>query len=143
MSPARSVSTLSKNERPPSGGRFGVEPITMSPVAAIVTTPAGVVRGVVLTTVVVVVLTGSGFDAAFAFSADRGRRPVDEQREDERDRDEHGTRAEDKCERPHGRPLAAGGDEVDELRQGDEGGRDVGQRCGAEHLARAAPPHRR
>ena len=30
----------SKNDRPPSGGRFGVEPITMSPTAAIVTTPA-------------------------------------------------------------------------------------------------------
>src|SRR5262245_31874500 len=41
-SPARSASTSEKNDRPPSGGRFGVEPITMSPVAAMVTTPGGI-----------------------------------------------------------------------------------------------------
>ncbi len=41
-SPARSVWTSEKNERPPSGGRLGVEPITMSPVATIATTPGGI-----------------------------------------------------------------------------------------------------
>ena len=40
-SPARSVLTGLKNERPPSGGSRGVEPIMMSPTAAIVTTPGG------------------------------------------------------------------------------------------------------
>ena len=42
-SPARSVLTSEKNALPPSEGRFGVEPMTMSPVATMATTPGGTV----------------------------------------------------------------------------------------------------
>ena len=80
----------------------------MSPVAAIVTTPAGVVRGRRLDDGGRGRLDGSGFDAAFAFSATGAGVPSMSSEKTNADRDEHGTRAEDKCERPHGRPLSGG-----------------------------------
>src|SRR6185312_12191817 len=89
-SPARSVWTSEKNERPPSDGRFGVEPITMSPVATIATTPSGT------------------FGPA-----------VDEQREDERARGDDRPGTNDQGDHPHGKGLPAAQDEqpVGELRE--------------------------
>ena len=81
----------------------------MSPTAAIVTTPAGTSRGVVFADRRRRRLAAArGFaGAAFAFSATGAGVPSTSSEKTNADRDDHGARSEDKCERPHG-PASCG-----------------------------------
>ena len=139
-----------RTTRPPSGGRFGVEPITMSPTAAIVTTELAAALRLGFCTVCVV--RAFAFDAAFArrrarLVGDRRGRPVDERAR---------TRTPTATTTAPARTTSASGrtdalvavaeeDErvVGELRERRERSGDVRHRGGAEHLARAVAPRRR
>ena len=95
MSAARSVCTASKKVRPPSGGRLGVEPITMSPTAAIDTTRGGVRLRRLRSNGGLGCRHLFAAGAACTFSLTADGPPVDEEREEEahRDDDADGTRA--------------------------------------------------
>ena len=92
--PASAGSTASKKSRPAAGGRRGVDPITMSPVAAIVTVPSGAC------------LRSAGAAARrLAHPAElpwqRLRRPSIEGREDPRQHQHDAAGAEQEAERAH------------------------------------------
>ncbi len=121
----------------------GVEPITMSPVATIATTPCGTLGACGFASCGRRLrLRGRLLDGSWVAAGGRRLRPaVDEQREHERARGHDGARAHDQRDHPHDERLVAVAEEdervVRELRQRGERGGDVRHRGGGQHLARA------